>query len=503
MAFWATLHTGMGGVTSADNEGIWGERSDALELVARKGAPAPGIASGAVFENFNIGHRPARLVNAANQVAFAATLRGNPLAASSRTNDGIWSEGSGSLQLVARKRTQAPGAPLGARFFAFDHLTFNDDGRVAFNADVEPNSEDGLPFNFRGIWSDRSGTLEMVASSLNQAPGAPLGAHFSSFGPVSMNRSNQIAFAANAGVAPLTGYSGIWSEVHGSLAPVAMTGEAAPGTAMGTRFVRFNSPRMTSSGKVAFDATIEGEGETMANNGGIWSDRDGALALVARLGSEAPGASPGTRLGSFVLNAFNDSGRVAFISTLQHGSGDVSTSDDTGVWSDGGGSLALVAREGSQAPGTPDGAYFSQFRSLSLNNANRVAFWATLQLGSGGVNPNNNWGLWAQDGFGDLALVARSGNLMEVAPGDFRTVVDLHLGGASTGDGRSPLASTDGITLGFYASFTDGSSGIFTATVQSRVVPEPAALWLVMPALLTIRAGRRQGNPTPGSAGWQ
>ena len=42
------------------------------------------------------------------------------------------------------------------------------------------------------------------------------------------------------------------------------------------------------------------------------------------------------------------------------GSG-VDSTNNAGIWSEGSGSLALVARSGSQAPGTPSGVNFSGF----------------------------------------------------------------------------------------------------------------------------------------------
>ena len=55
----------------------------------------------------------------------------------------------------------------------------------------------------------------------------------------------------------------------------------------------------------------------------------------------------------------NNAGQTAFFANLT-GSG-VDATNDLGIWSEGTGSLALVAREGSHAPGTPSGVNFNGF----------------------------------------------------------------------------------------------------------------------------------------------
>ena len=97
----------------------------------------------------------------------------------------------------------------------------------------------------------------------------------------------------------------------------------------------------------------------MATNTGIWSEGSGSLALVARSGSQAPGTPSGVNFSDFLCRSpvLNNAGQTAFYATLT-GSG-VDSTNDQGIWSEGSGSLALVARSGSQAPGTPSGVNFS------------------------------------------------------------------------------------------------------------------------------------------------
>jgi hypothetical protein len=117
------------------------------------------------------------------------------------------------------------------------------------------------------------------------------------------------------------------------------------------------------------------------------------------------------------------------------------------------------------------------------------------------VDPANNAGLWATDPSGATQLIARTGDALEVAPADFRTINGLSFVGIS-GSGSGSTGNSDGRRsafnnfgqLAFAATFTDGTSGIF---VSNRVaIPEPSLLWLLVSVfVLTIpRFRRAAGN---------
>jgi hypothetical protein len=89
----------------------------------------------------------------------------------------------------------------------------------------------------------------------------------------------------------------------------------------------------------------------------------------------------GTMYSSFAPPILNDLGQVAF-------RGDIFTpSSSTGIWSEGSGQLALVARTGQQAAGFATGNNYFSFSSNPgnsntttplFNNAGRVALWDRL-----------------------------------------------------------------------------------------------------------------------------
>ena len=185
---------------------------------------------------------------------------------------------------------------------------------------------------------------------------------------------------------------------------------------------------LNDAGQTAFRADLTGSGVDSTNNQGVWSEGSGSLSLVARTGSQAPGApggvnfriDPAFELFSPVLNS---AGQTAFYGGLTDG--------NVGLWSEGSGSLTLVARSGIQAPGTPAGVNLSFSAGLSpfhldwpkLNDAGQTAFVGALT--GAGVTSTNNWGVWS-NGSGSLELVARAGDQAPGTP-DRRDLWRQHL----------------------------------------------------------------------------
>ena len=122
------------------------------------------------------------------------------------------------------------------------------------------------------------------------------------------------------------------------------------------------SPALNNAGQTAFRAGLTGSGVDSTNDRGIWSEGSGSLALVARSGRPGPRHAQRRELRQLHFASspvLNDAGQTAFCADLT-GSG-VDSTNDAGIWSEGSGSLALVARSGDHAPGTPSGVNFSGF----------------------------------------------------------------------------------------------------------------------------------------------
>jgi len=457
------------GISSSNDRGIWSEGSGTLTLVARKGEGAVGTTS--TFSNFGLVTKP--IINDTGQTAFRGTL------ASAVTDIGIWSEGEGSLSLVARNGDIAPDTSVSLSSILVPSTpVLNDAGQTAFQGIL--TGPGVAPSNDRGIWSEGNGSLALIARAGDGAPGTT--ASYSHFGSIVLNDVGQAAF--HGSLTPST--DGIWSEGGGSLNLVARNGDGAPGTSANFSFL--SGPAINNAGQTAFQGLLKGtSGVTTSDNEGIWSEGSGSLSLVTRKGDGAPGTSVSfAGLGSPVINRV---GQTAFQASLT-GPG-VNINNSEGIWFEDGGSLSLVAREGDGAPGTS-----ASFRSISdpiLNGAGQVAFSSFL-TGSG-VSSNNDRGIWAQDLSGMLTLIAREGDLLDVdgGPGtDFRAIIHLSfVTGSGNEDGRASGFNELG-QVAFLAIFADNSRGIFVSNLVA--VPEPTSAVFFGCISIKILALRLKGN---------
>jgi hypothetical protein len=186
-----------------------------------------------------------------------------------------------------------------------------------------------------------------------------------------------------------------------------------------------SNPGINNSGQVIFRAFLQPNAD-----GGIWAGTPTALKLIARQGNQAAGIEPEGRYYYFLFNpSINDAGQVAFLARL-YGTKDA-PNDDSGIWTEQSGVLRLVAREGSNAPGTPGGSVFDRLNPPTLGDQGQVAYVGFLREGSGDVVADNSQGIWL-DRDGIPSLVARAGDLAAGASGEavFRSFNDPVLGGS-------------------------------------------------------------------------
>ncbi len=472
VAFRADL-TGTG-VTSNSNQGIWSEGSGSLSLVARTGSHAPGAPGGVNFRVDPTLELYTPVLNRAGQTAFYGGLTDGSV--------GLWSEGTGGLNLVARSGVQAPDAPDGAILsfstalnpYHLDWPKLNDAGQTAFVGALTGAGVTSA--NNWGVWSNGPGGLELVARAGDHAPGAPFGVNYgvSTFAPFpsflgALNGAGHVALWANLTGTGIVGNQsyGIWSGAPNSLALVTRSGSPAPAPPGVTIDLPLGVTALNNAGQVAFAAALSGSGVTSTTNEGLWSTASGSLALMARKGSQAAGAPSGVNYLAFGPSypVLNDGGRIAF-RALVAGSG-VDSSNQLGIWSDGLGELSLLARTGSPAAGTAENANFFDLHFPTLNSAGQTAFRANLS--GDGVDFTNDRGIWATDQTGDLKLVVRTGDQLEVAPGDFRTLSDLDFATASGNADSRPSGFNNVGQLVFWASFTDGSEGVFVSNVVAHL----------------------------------
>jgi hypothetical protein len=185
----------------------------------------------------------------------------------------------------------------------------------------------------------------------------------------------------------------------------------------------------------------------------------------------------------------NSAGKLAFQAYIDD---DAVSFSEWSIWSEGRGPLSLVARQGQQAPGAPPGVTFVNFGDDPvINSAGQIAFLGVVQ--QTGVDRSNHRGIWAEDRAGDLHLIVRVGDQLEVAPNDFRTVRSVGFIGGSGNEDGLPSGFNDLGQLAFYALFADDSEGIFVSNLVA--VPEPSTSLLagLSMMILPLRGSRRGG----------
>jgi hypothetical protein len=247
------------------------------------------------------------------------------------------------------------------------------------------------------------------------------------------------------------------------------------------------SPTINDAGNLAFSASLTGGGFDPINQSSIWSGPPGGLTARVLSGHPAPGTPAGVMFESASEPVIGGAGDIAFRGWLT-GPG-VTPENARGLWRQKDGVTELVMRAESQAPGTPAGVLFESFNSglPLINGLGQVAFHAYLS--GPGIDGTNNHGIWGMDEDGVVRIIARSGDPLEIAPGDSRTVLDLFvLDGAGGHDGRTTALADNG-DLTFYAVFTDGSGAVLAARV-----PEPAASLCMLAITLAVpRRSRQRG----------
>ncbi len=325
-------------------------------------------------------------------------------------NYSVWASKEGSLRPVARLHDLAPGLSEGDVFFParaqadlsqrrpFDDIHIDSRGRVSFVGNV--NTLDGPANGFRseeGIWQeDDELGLQFVFGPTPHPLGRPsIHSHpaLMTFDEVFFGDSGVITYTEKKASDYVSGYAAepesLFRYQSGSGEKLlAYDGGVAPWSSEESRYINalschsrrcFNFARShfqhrsdrgvfrqltveTSAGRSAFVALVEQS--TIPSSEfidptyavGVWKQRnDESIALVAKEGSRAPGVDGGDTYGpGFNSLVVNASSQVAFIGWLAREPDPFYEGHPTGLWSEGSGrGLELVVREGDAAIG-PD-----------------------------------------------------------------------------------------------------------------------------------------------------
>ena len=448
--------------TAPTDDAIWVGTPGGLALAVRTGDTAPGTTAQTFTGFFTT------FVNDSGDLAINGSI--------GDFDEGVWMRSAGNLNLLAKSDETAPGA-AGRLFTSVHPIGFNELGVATVWGNTGGNF-DRLP----GIWKGTPGAFESVVNSGDLAPGAA-GQYFDQIDFPTSSNSDYTAFWATT-TNPDPGLAeGIWKAGPSGIDLVALLGNVAP-AADGRVFRAFNGWGLTPNptvqdewisgerfdalvvnraGDVAFTGYIDPlDPVDMYSDAGIWiRNAAGSTSPVALTDDIAPGtaAEPFLYFNHINLNA---SGQVAFDASLDI----ADPATDHGIWVGLPGSLNLVVREGDPAPGTAGETFDSLLMGPTLNDSGEIAFFAKLR-------ESGTYGLWAAASDGNLSLIARMGDMLEVKSGDFRTIeligpIDGGLGGYSwlnrfNGAGQ----------LAFFAYFTDGTSAILLGSPASTLPNQP------------------------------
>ncbi len=149
---------------------------------------------------------------------------------------------------------------------------------------------------------------------------------------------------------------------------------------------------IAEKGMIVFPGTLQALSADAPGLQGIWKHDGTTLKQLARSGETAPEASGAVFNLLPNVSAINDHGQVTLLATLRSaGSSQVTTDNDTGLWSEvSGAGLHLLIREGDPilSPSLPAGTQIGQFGSGCFATAKtgadsgQVAFTVTLKGGT-------------------------------------------------------------------------------------------------------------------------
>lgn len=430
-----------------------------LHPVMTQGMQAPGYPAGVGFNSQGL----LVLNDNASQVIIEAHVTGPGI--TSANDSGIWIESAaGDLDLLAAEGSPVPGI-AGVDFAGFAApSSVGTSGHVAVRAELTGVGVDDT--NDAGIWvQDDLGDLQKVARGGESAPGTSelFDALFSS---LAVNSSGKVAFASRVGSHPGTsdGRAGVWSDAGGSgLELVARQQDLLPTQQPAVVGQNILGVFLNDSGQVGFATLLSGAQVDLTNDIGVFIETpEDNLRLLARKGDDAPHLAGNEILKGIGVSLLNNAGYGAFTAVLA-GDG-VDTSNDEVIFSETGGlGTRLVAREGQAAPGADPGLTLKKLTvnsGFEINNDDVVLFTALLD--GPGITSENDQGIWAEIAPGEVELVIREGDELEVMPGEFRTVKSLE-------SSRHRLNDSGMVVVA--AKFTDFSGGLFVISL-----PEPSLL---------------------------
>ena len=494
------------GVTSLNESALYyGTSASDLQLVIRAEDPAPGIPGATLnassFDSLSSSPR----ISPDGRMLWGSRIDDGGVTIDS-TNDTVMYVGTpGSWTIAAREGDPAPGiagATLKSSFSSPSQQSTALDrfGRLLFKSSlggaVTTDDDNAWFFGMPGS----------MAPILREGDASVGGTVIQSLGFVSQtNEGGMVVLDATLsqtlGTSPATDLDDKIVVIHvegfGNTV-VLREGDIAPGTAGGvfgkpggSWFVNTGVNTFNAFGEFAMIADITG-GDVIANvnDRAIYIINLGTETMVVRRGDPAPGTDANLDVFNNSSLSMNVNGEVAFQCTLTGGT--ATAADDACVFTNIGGTLHLVAREGDPAPELPGHTINSMSgHSMYMNGSGQIHMnIPVIETGTG----NTKTALYIYDKDLGMCLATVGGEQIEVAPGVFKTVGSF---------GGSQFNNTNGAPLSFghdgnfvlRVNFTDSTAAVIrTQACSLRGGPSTISESAGGAQTLYLNAGTDHGN---------
>lgn len=404
-----------------------------LQLVIKNSDAVPGIA-GSAWAASSMFQSPS--IDMFGNVGFRGTLLAGTGGVTTSNNSTMWYGGPGSLSLIARTGSAAPGLVDGTTVTGFQSQTLpiSPNGNLWFGASTSVTA----PFGNGYLATGPAGSLTSVARRGQILPGVAT-ALSSNPGQAgsnpNVNNAGQTTFYSDAGVV-----GGVWVGNSANVQLAYSTGGSYAGLPAGTT-VRgpFGGFIINGAGTLLSDTQLTtGVGDvTDANNEVLHTLPFGGSTFtqIAREGEVAPNSGGATYArgllppGPFPVEPvslvfgpgnFNNAGQVIYSAPLE-GTGVVAGVNDAAMYSYDGSSADLFRRRGdttTAVSGATLALTAQQAVNARLNNTGQVAWTTSLTQGVAGVSASDD-SVLLRSAFGSSSdnLLAREGGSVPVLPG--------------------------------------------------------------------------------------
>lgn len=408
-AFQSSL--GGSGSTSTTAQSFWCFAGTTPQLLVRGGESLVGVASDIDVSTFSE-QAWIRNRNGGGRLMFKSALVGPGV--TTTNNRAVCADGIGTAAALSLARAGTPLDEFPTLTCKEPYRAANAHGEAVLYASLMGSgivlpSTTGAPVvpNDQIIWLPDASTP--VARAGNSATGAASSLKFSSlfysgslFRRPQLNSLGTVAFTPN--LCDATGVpvaSGIWTSRAGTLRPVVVSGDAAPGLPAG---VTIGTPiastitmgyQLCDNDSVVFVSQLVGPGVSFGSDKAIFRmNANGTKQLLVRGGQQAPDAAPGVVITNDSIGRcarVNANGDIAFVATIA--GGDVVTENNVAVFSNVGGRLKMVARKGQLIAECDDWRFVNLIAepSFYFNDLGQILVSGSANHASTGYGTTGGW----------------------------------------------------------------------------------------------------------------